>query len=105
VQVFTAALGTGTNEDGSPIFNFPGVGEDRAHGLQEVDGCGATGVLIKRHVLETMEPPWFKMQYKEDGCSLYLGEDYWFCTKAKEYGFKVWADFDLRQTHIKTVAL
>jgi hypothetical protein len=104
-QVFTAALGADTYEDGSPKFNFPGVSEERCHGLKEIDGCGATGVLIKRHVLETIPPPWFKMQYKDDGCSMYLGEDYWFCDNAKKYGFKLWADFDLRQTHIKMIAL
>lgn len=33
----------------------------------------------------------------------YLGEDVWFCLRARELGFKVYADFDVQLGHMSTV--
>ena len=101
---FTAAWERDDVEPGQhEKFRMLEVNNENAHGLQEVDGTGATGVLIKRHVVEAIEPPWFKMLF--DGEKMELGEDYYFFRKAKEAGFKVYADFDLRQRHYKSIAL
>lgn len=87
-------------------FKMVGPGsEELPSGITEVDACGATGVLIKRHVLESMQYPWFKVLYKNDGSGIDCGEDFYFCLKCKEYGYKVYADFDLVQNHYKTVEL
>jgi GT2 family glycosyltransferase len=99
---FTAAWETGS-EDPMESHRMLDVNHVDAHGLRKVDGVGATGVLIKRHVLETVPSPWFKMIYSDERVE--LGEDFFFCKKVREYGFDVWADFDLRQKHYKTVAL
>jgi GT2 family glycosyltransferase len=88
---------------GADKFRMLEVSNDKAHGLQEVDGVGATGVLIKRRVFETIPYPWFQVLYDQDRID--LGEDYFFSQKAQEYGFKIYADFDLRQRHHKMVAL
>lgn len=53
--------------------------------------CIATGsMLIKRQVLETIPDPWFEFQdFKNLGV---WPEDYTFCDKAHQYGFKVAVD-------------
>ena len=79
--------------------------EDLPKGLVEVDAMGATGVLIKREVIEKMKYPWFKVLYTPDGEDIRSGEDFFFCAKAKELGYKIWADFDLIQKHYKVVSI
>jgi hypothetical protein len=78
---------------------------DLPSGLVEIDACGATGVLIKRHVFETIPYPWFKILYRVDGSGIEMGEDFFFCTKAKQFGFQLYSDFSLVQKHYKTVSL
>jgi hypothetical protein len=86
-------------------YSMPLVTAPEATGFKKVDVCGMTGVLIKREVFEKLEQPWFKMCYDKNSTSIEMGEDYYFCNKATEAGYEVWADFDLRQQHFKTVAL
>jgi hypothetical protein len=73
-------------------------------GLQKCDAVGGSGLLIKREVFETIEPPYFKFQYDDQGFSC-LGEDLYFCEKAKAAGYDIYAYCDLIQTHIKEVDL
>jgi GT2 family glycosyltransferase len=101
---FTSAWENDT-DDWSEKFRFLDCGNENAHGLQKVDGVGATGVLIKRHVLEAMKYPWFKMCFDPDEPKMQMGEDFYFCSQARKLGFEIWADFDLRQKHHKTIAL
>jgi hypothetical protein len=100
---YTAGWETG-NEDPKERYVMLSVASEKAHGLQKVDGVGATGVLIKRHVIETLKYPYFKFLYTDDNI-LELGEDYYFCKKVRDAGFEIWADFDLRQKHYKLVVL
>ena len=72
--------------------------------MQKADAVGCAGMLIRRDVLEKMEPPWFFMEYDSRGL-LSLGEDFWFCRKMASYGYEVWADCELAQKHMKSVAL
>jgi|GEM_PF-2890884 len=62
-------------------------------GLVQVDGIGMSGTLIKTDVFKKLEPPWF-LHTPE------LAEDLFFCQKATEAGFAVWADTDLILGHI-----
>jgi GT2 family glycosyltransferase len=78
--------------------------EDLPKGLQEIDGIGATGILIKREVFEKIPYPWYKVVVTPDNI-IDMGEDFFFCAKAIEYGYKIFADFDLRQKHYKIVPL
>lgn len=103
--VFTAAV---IDEEADGPFKYKMHSPRSPHlpkGLQEIDACGATGVLIKREVLEKMSYPWFKTLVSPDGETIRSGEDFFFCAKAKEVGFKVYADFDIVQRHYKVVSL
>lgn len=66
-------------------------------GLIEIAGGGTAGMLIRREVLEAVEPPWF-----EYGT---VSEDLLFCDKAKEKGFKIHCDLALRLGHITTAVV
>jgi hypothetical protein len=74
-------------------------------GLREVDWVGAGFLLIKKEVLEAMEYPYFferAVQYTSNGvlCSMLVGEDVGFCLSAREAGFKIHCDCDVKVKHI-----
>lgn len=75
---------------GGQTAEFSGSLQD--HGLQEVDSIGMGIVLISTEVFKKMAQPWFAMPF--DGTK-YIGEDRFFCHKAKEAGFKIYVDHDL----------
>jgi hypothetical protein len=59
-------------------------------------------LLVKRKVIETMKWPY--VQGIQSGDSAFsdngvCGEDYYFCLKAKELGFKVWLDPRVNMVH------
>lgn len=60
-----------------------------------VNLIGTGAMIISRRVWEKIPGPWFKWAYKETG-ELHetdgdLSEDFYFCTLARQHGFKVWA--------------
>lgn len=69
--------------------------------------CYATGtgiILIKTEVFRKMVRPWFMFEYHDSGqCK--LGEDWYFCIKAKEYGVETWCDPTIPVGHIGEVIL
>lgn len=65
---------------------------DELTGLQEVASVGAAVMLIKADVFKKLPAPWFEFVYQPTG---YIGEDVFFCRKAREHGFKVYIDHDL----------
>ena len=62
-------------------------------GLVETDQVLATysGMLVKRHVFETLDDPWFINGVTKQGC---LGGDLYFCEQALAHGFKIHIDFN-----------
>jgi len=56
--------------------------------LIEVDVCGAGCLMIKRKVLETLKPPYFKFECDDDG-GVKITQDYFFAMKAKKSGFGI----------------
>jgi len=68
-------------------------------GLHEVGAVGACGMLIRREVLEALEPPWFA-DVTDEETGTRIGEDVYFCRKARAAGFKVWCRTDLRFGHM-----
>lgn len=79
------------NDDGSvdwmPIYS------NAMSGIEKADGIGCGVMLIKRKVIEGMEEPYFYFE-QLPGNKL-LGEDIYFCVKAKDAGFETWVDHDL----------
>lgn len=60
----------------------------------EVDAIGMGFCLIKREVFETIPPPWFPWPTETPS------EDFNFCIKAKEYGYKIMVFADVKVSHI-----
>lgn len=51
-----------------------------------------TGIaLIKTTVFKKLSQPWFDFEKHENGCNK-VGEDYWFCYKASDNGFKIFVE-------------
>jgi hypothetical protein len=72
-----------------------------SEGLQPVDYLGMGVMMVKREVFEKLEQPWFAIPYSTKG-GHYIGEDCFFCTKAREAGFEVLVDHDLSH-HVKHI--
>ena len=62
-------------------------------GIEKVDGIGCGVMLIKRKVVEDIEMPYF--YFEQLGNNKILGEDIYFCIKAKDAGVDTWVDHDL----------
>lgn len=63
--------------------------------------CHALGtgcMLIKTEVFDKIKRPWF-FYGKPDESHEGMGEDIWFCTKAQEAGFDIWADPIVKISH------
>lgn len=61
-------------------------------GIEEVDTIGFGFTLIKTEVFKKLKAPWFATPW--DGTK-HVGEDIYFCTMAKEAGYKIIVDHDL----------
>jgi hypothetical protein len=87
-------------EDGAYI-QYP---KEYRQGIKEVDALGTGCMLIKRKVLETISMP-FVDKVREGVGDRELGHDLYFCKRAKELDFEVWADWDLECEHHKEINL
>lgn len=63
-------------------------------GLEEVDYVGMGAMLVKREVYEKMEEPWFAIGWAEK-VKDFLGEDVFFCRRARDYGYPTMVDHDV----------
>lgn len=70
--------------------------------LHEVQAVGAAGMLIHRRVFDALTDPWFEAG-KVDGQA--LGEDLWFCQKARDAGFPVHVDPTVTLGHLAPVSI
>ena len=64
-----------------------------------VDATGAGCLLIKREVIEAMDPPWFDVTLQEHGLSA-IGEDLYFFDRAIEAGFQPYMDLSVQCDHV-----
>lgn len=69
-------------------------------GLEEAEGIGFGVVLVHRSVFERLpdpdgpDGPWFQFGWDPE-IQRTIGEDSWFCRRAREAGHTVWVDHDL----------
>ena len=69
---------------------------------KEVFECYATGtgiILIRCEIFLKIKRPWFEVTYYETGqCE--NGEDWNFCFRAKDAGYKIWTDPTVKVGHL-----
>ncbi len=63
-------------------------------GLIDIDGCGMHCTMIRRDVLEKLREPYFVHDESV------AGEDFYFCRKVREAGFKICFDTSIHTGHI-----
>lgn len=65
-----------------------------SEGLAEVTHCGMGLMLVQMAVFETMPQPWFALGFNPKD-QAYIGEDFFFCRRAREHGFATLIDQSL----------
>lgn len=76
---------------------FPREGLHEGRFFADLDAVGAAFLLVKVDVFRKMEPPWFAMPPYKTGI---MGEDVYFCRKAKEMGYDICLDSALHCGHL-----
>lgn len=78
-------------------WKLDGLPDDPESGLVERTAMGLGVMMIRRHVFEQVPRPWFARIYsgETEAHRGVMTEDYYFCLKAREMGFKVWCDLDV----------
>jgi len=79
------------NEDGS--VDWLEVFSNKKKGIGKVDAIGCGVMLIKTSCLKNIPQPYFYFEQLSKG--KLLGEDIYFCIKAKDAGIETWVDHDL----------
>jgi hypothetical protein len=93
-------VGINCNSRGLPLKStVEPLEEYLGAGLVEVKAVGSGVLLIDLDVFKTIERPWFGVKTHESGFTL-MGEDSWFCERAREKGFKIWCDTTIKIGHI-----
>ena len=76
---------------GLPIYRVADLPQT---GLHQIHAAGSAGMLIRRHVLDSIERPVFTTSHGVQN------EDLEFCRKVREAGFQIWCDVDQKMGHI-----
>lgn len=80
--------------DGVPYTTLPSTG------IHAYDAVGSGALLVRRRVFEALQYPWFEEGKTSPDA---LGEDLYFCSKAREAGFSIWLDVDTRIGHMTPI--
>jgi hypothetical protein len=70
--------------------------------LIEIDATGTGCLLINMEVFDKIDPPWFKFTNIRERP---VGEDIYFCSKAREAGIKIYADTSIDVKHLATIEI
>ena len=70
--------------------------------LFEALAIGMGVALIKMEVFEKIKKPWFKFDMHKDGYMI-QGEDAWFCSQARNAGYKIWVEPKVKVGHLGTL--
>jgi hypothetical protein len=76
----------------------------RGTGLRQILRCGAACLLVKRHVFESLTPPFFRFEMDETGTKHTRSEDIYFCDSVKDKGYVLYADTDVVCQHNKQLS-
>jgi len=72
----------------------------------EVTHIGTGGLFVHRAIWETIPGPWFRTVPCDDELlTLKTSEDWFFCDRVREHGFKVWIHGDHGLLHYHTLEL
>ena len=79
-------------------------------GLVDVGHCGTGGLLVDAKVFKALDPPWFEFGKFHHASNVgvagrSVGEDTWFCLRARRAGFRCCVDLDTPMGHLTTAAL
>jgi hypothetical protein len=115
---FDIVSGLYFNEEGVPLFTFK---EDDIYFDHkklkykeypfEVFGVGFGFVAMKSGVFESIPRPWFETEFQritnDEGKEMFIpwGEDYSWCIKAQNQGYKVYLDPSIRVGHHKKIRI
>ena len=70
--------------------------------LVEIDATGTGCLLLNMEIFDRLEPPWFKFSMNREKP---VGEDIYFCHKAREAGIKIYVDTSIEVGHLATVEI
>ncbi len=79
----------------------PKEGREVLEAIEEVDGLPCGMLLIRMSVFDKLEQPYFNYKAHtiesgpQAGLATVGSEDYYFCDRAREQGFKIWMDTDM----------
>ena len=94
----------------SVAFDFMGSKRDRvltredSTGLEAVAAVGMGAMMVKAEVFTKINKPWFFIPYNPSTGRM-MGEDIWFCQRAREAGYEVLIDHETSKEirHIGTM--
>jgi GT2 family glycosyltransferase len=89
-------------ENGFPEYVKVSEPEWRSGELIPVDATGTGCLLIKTEVFKQLKKPWFKMCLDTEPA---VGEDVYFCHKARQAGIPIYVDCSIKVGHLKTMSI
>lgn len=81
------------DNDGSDKWKWDEVPEGRF----EVRHAGMGCAMIRTDIFQSLVRPYYYWEERSSGC--HTGEDIYFCNKARQAGFKIWADGRVKCAH------
>jgi len=87
-------------EDG--YISIPEGGYEKGS-LVQCDAVGFGCVLMETDMLKDMEKPWFK--WSEHSAIRGNSEDFYFCRRAKQAGYKIWVDTSVVCRHMGPIRI
>jgi len=71
--------------------------------LIEVDATGTGCLMFDTRIFRELQPPWFKFTLTADGRP--IGEDFGFCSRLREEGYKIFVDTSVKCGHLSTLEI
>ena len=101
---FKPVVFAGEHEDGRHYFHDGDEWDATPpEGILKVHAVGGAGMLIRKHVLDAIGPPWFDFTMTSEGHR--IGEDLSFCRRIRQAGFDIHVDLENPIGHLTTTAV